>query len=189
MNEIRRLIRSNRCVYDFVRSTIMFIKRIWYGLHRVDKTFYMRGNSFIHRDFVAGPYSFVNYGCHIGPRVELGSYAMLGPRVAIVGGDHVTHLAGTPMIFAGRPTLLPTVIGADAWVGYGAVVMAGVTIGRGAIVAAHAVVTKDVPPYEIHAGVPAHKIADRFESADDIARHDRMLNLKPFRGEYAPPLA
>lgn len=51
----------------------------------------------------------------------------------------------------------------DAWIGYGATVMSGVHIGQGAVVAAGAVVTKDVPPYAIVGGVPAKVIKYRFE--------------------------
>ena len=55
------------------------------------------------------------------------------------------------------------VIGNDVWIGYEAVIMAGVHIGNGAIIAARAVVTKDVPPYTIVGGVPARPIRKRFE--------------------------
>jgi len=58
------------------------------------------------------------------------------------------------------------VLGNDVWIGYEAVVMAGVTIGDGAIVGARAVVTKDVPPYTIVAGVPAKALRRRFPPQD-----------------------
>jgi virginiamycin A acetyltransferase len=61
------------------------------------------------------------------------------------------------------------VIGNDVWIGYEAVVMAGVTIGDGAIIASRAVVTKDVPPYSIAGGLPAKTIRPRFDDAT-IAR-------------------
>ena len=54
------------------------------------------------------------------------------------------------------------VIGNDVWIGYEAVVMAGVTIGDGAVIGARAVVTRDVPPYTIMGGVPAKEIRKRF---------------------------
>ena len=54
------------------------------------------------------------------------------------------------------------VVGNDVWIGYEAVVMAGVTIGDGAIIGSRAVVTKDVPPYTIVGGVPAQAIRKRF---------------------------
>lgn len=55
------------------------------------------------------------------------------------------------------------VIGNDVWIGYEAVIMAGVHIGNGAIIAARAVVTKDVPPYTIVGGVPTRPIRKRFD--------------------------
>lgn len=55
------------------------------------------------------------------------------------------------------------VIDNDVWIGYEAVIMAGVHIGNGAIIAARAVVTKDVPPYTIVGGVPARPIRKRFD--------------------------
>ena len=66
------------------------------------------------------------------------------------------------------------IIGNDVWIGYEAVVLAGVTIGDGAIVAARAVVTKDVPPYTIVGGLPAKPIRRRF-SEEDIAQ---LLELR-----------
>ena len=54
------------------------------------------------------------------------------------------------------------VIGNDVWIGYEAVILAGVTIGDGAVIGARAVVTKDIPPYTIVGGVPAKPIRKRF---------------------------
>ena len=56
------------------------------------------------------------------------------------------------------------VIGNDVWIGYEAVILSGVTVGDGAIIGTRAVVTKDVPPYAIVGGVPAHVIRSRFDS-------------------------
>ena len=58
------------------------------------------------------------------------------------------------------------IIGNDVWIGYEAVILSGVTIGDGAIVAARAVVTRDVPPYTIVGGVPAKPIRQRFSNPD-----------------------
>lgn len=66
------------------------------------------------------------------------------------------------------------VIGNDVWIGYEAVILSGVTIGDGAIIGARAVVTKDVPPYTIVGGVPAHSIRKRF-SQNTI---DTLLKIK-----------
>ena len=66
------------------------------------------------------------------------------------------------------------VIGNDVWIGYEAVILAGVTVGDGAIIGARAMVTKDVPPYTIVGGVPAKPIRKRF-SEETISE---MLALK-----------
>jgi len=66
------------------------------------------------------------------------------------------------------------VVGNDVWIGYEAVILAGVTIGDGAIIGTRAVVTKDVPPYTIVGGVPAKPIRKRFDE-DTIAR---LLELR-----------
>lgn len=158
------------------------------GLTQVHSTFYMARGCSVRRDLVALEYSFLNIGCILGPRVQLGRYVMFGPYVAIVGNDHVTSVPGVPIIFSGRPAPLPTVIEDDAWVGFGAIIMAGVRIGRGAIVGAGSVVTKDVPPYEVHAGVPAKKIRDRFEDEAELRRHDSMLDGPIYTGRYCAPL-
>ena len=189
MSRVRTLLRSNRSFYTRVRSLLMRYRRSRRGLKSVHKTFYLSAGSQVSKDLVAGEYSYIGPGCLIGPKVQLGPYVMIGPRVSIVGGDHVFDKPGTPIIFSGRPALESTIIEADAWIGCGAILMAGVRIGRGAIVAAGAVVTIDVPPYEIHGGVPARKISERF--ADSSARevHDRMLGDFPKAGEFCVPLA
>ena len=66
------------------------------------------------------------------------------------------------------------VVGNDVWIGYEAVILSGVTIGDGAIVAARSVVTKDVPPYTIVGGVPAKPIRRRF----DQETIDALLELR-----------
>lgn len=65
------------------------------------------------------------------------------------------------------------VIGNDVWIGYDAVIMAGVTIGDGAIIGTRAVVTKDVEPYSIVGGIPAKEIRKRF-SPDIITRLQKL---------------
>lgn len=66
------------------------------------------------------------------------------------------------------------VVGSDVWIGYEAVILAGVTIGDGAVIGTRAVVTRDVPPYTIVGGVPAKPIRKRF--SDDVI--ERLLELK-----------
>jgi len=64
------------------------------------------------------------------------------------------------------------VIESDVWLGYGVIVLTGVTVGRGSVVAAGSVVSRDIPPYSIAAGVPARVIGQRFQDSSAISRHE-----------------
>ena len=158
------------------RRLIMAYRRWRRDLRYVHPTAYVSKNSYVAPDVRMGPHSFVNTRCYVEYNTDIGKYTLLGPSVSVVGGDHITDRAGTPMVFAGRPEQPHTNIGDDAWIGQSSVIMAGVTIGRGAIVGAGTVVTKDVPPYEIHVGVPNRKLKDRFSTDEEIAAHDAMLD-------------
>lgn len=186
LSRIKRWLRSNEQAREAWRRWTMAIRRRRYGLRHVHPTFYICPGCVVARDLVAAEYAFVNVGCVIGPRVSIGAYSMLSPYVSIVGGDHAYDKPGVPMIFAGVGEVPETIIEKDVWIGCGAILMAGVRIGRGAIIAAGAVVTKDVPPYEIFGGVPARKLAERFASAEQRAKHDQMLAQPARRGAYAP---
>lgn len=72
------------------------------------------------------------------------------------------------------------IIGNDVWIGYGAVILSGVTVGDGAIIGARAVVTKDVPPYTIVGGVPARQIRKRF----DEETIKKLLTLQWWNWDY-----
>jgi acetyltransferase-like isoleucine patch superfamily enzyme len=72
----------------------------------------------------------------------------------------------------------------DVWIGFGAILLSGIRIGKGAVIGAAAVVTKDVPPYAIVAGNPATKVADRF-TAEEVVKHEALLALAK-RGTVRP---
>ncbi len=177
---------------SWLKGRIMRWRRWRLGLDptRVDPTFYLCPGGSVCPDLVAGPWSFVNVGCLLGPRVELGAYVMLGPRVVIAGDDHVFDRPGVPTIFAGRPEVVRTTrICDDAWIGAHAILLAGVTIGAGAIVAAGAVVTRDVAPCTIVAGVPAVLKRRRFSNPEQEAQHLATIAARTITsgGHYIPP--
>ncbi len=184
LQTLKRKARQLRWVYNLRRKLLMAYRRRRYGLKHVHPTFYIGGPAAISPDLRADAYSYVGVGCRLGPGVSLGKYVMLGPHVAILGNDHQFDKPGVPIIFSGRPEFRRTFVEDDAWLGYNVTVIAGARIGRGAIVAAGAVVTKDVPPYEIHGGIPARKIMDRFSSPEQREQHDRMLSEPAQRGDY-----
>jgi len=155
-----------------------------FGLKGVDKTFHIVEPKNMPKDLKAGPYGCMLKGVSVVPRVEIGKYVMFSPEVLIVGGDHCKDIPGVPMIFSGRPETPKTVIEDDVWIGARAIIMAGVRIGRGSVIGANAVVTKDVPPYAIWAGNPAKEVKRRFENQKDIATHQKMLDGPAENGKY-----
>jgi acetyltransferase-like isoleucine patch superfamily enzyme len=179
-------LRSNEKLAICRRRALTQFRKWVLGYRNIHSTCHIVSGSTISRDLVTGPFCFINAGCFIGPGVTLGRYVLFGPRVSIVGADHVTDKPDTPMIFAGRPALLQTEIGDDVWIGHGATLMAGVRIGHGAIIGASSVVTQDIPDYEIHVGVPNRCIAVRFEG-ENRKRHMEMLAGPATEGRYCPP--
>ena len=97
---------------------------------------------------------YLNAGCVVldSAPVTIGSHSMLGPGVHIYCADHHRDAEKRR---AGIERALPVTIGADVWIGGGAILLPGVTIGDGAIVAAGAVVSRDVAPGSRVAGIPA----------------------------------
>ena len=109
--------------------------------------------------------------------IRIGNKVMFGSNVTIIGGDHNTSVMGAYM--ADTKTKRPeddqaVIIEDDVWVGARATILKGVTIGRGAIVAAGAVVVRDVPPYTLVGGVPARVLKDRW-TVEEILDHERRL--------------
>lgn len=91
--------------------------------------------------------------------IDFGDNVLIGPGCAIVAGEH-DFATGAP-ISQVRSSPKPVVLESDCWIGANAVILPGVTIGRGAVIGAGAVVTRNAEPYGIYAGVPARKIGER----------------------------
>lgn len=96
--------------------------------------------------------------CH--GSVTVGDKVMIAHGAQIVSAGHRIPSAGASMRFSGLE-VAPIVIEDEAWIGAGAIVLPGVTVGRGSVVAAGAVVTKDVAPNTMVGGVPATVIGER----------------------------
>ena len=146
------------------------------------------------KNFIFYPDSYFSYetieigdDVYIGPRanfvgikgIKIGNKVMFGPDVSIIGGDHNTTQLGKFMydVHDKLPENdLPVVIEDDVWVGACAIILKGVTLGTGSIVAAGSLVLKDIPPYSVVAGVPANVIKMRFNDSD-LAKHIELLKL------------
>ncbi len=97
---------------------------------------------------------------HCRGGVTIGNNVFMGQRVLINTGDH-DFMDGKRLIYDQATTYKPVKIGNDVFIGMGAIILPGVNIANGSVVAAGAVVTKDTDPYSVVAGVPARKIKER----------------------------
>jgi acetyltransferase-like isoleucine patch superfamily enzyme len=172
---------------QLLRRAKMRLQHLRYRTAEVDRSAYLAFGSALSPDIRVGAYSYIGPRCQICPRVEIGRYVMLASDVMIVGSDHNYDVPGTPIIFSGRPPHPRTLIGDDVWIASRATIFAGTRIGRGAIVGAGALVTKDVEDYAIVAGVPATLVRHRFDPEQRRA-HDAMLDEPAREGAYAETL-
>src|SRR5512139_1207113 len=90
-------------------------------------------------------------------QLTIGDRAAISPRVTFVMHTQPNDSRIVPYVNSHKGSIT---VSADAWIGTGAVILPNVTIGEGAVVGANSVVTKDVPPYTVVGGVPAHKIKE-----------------------------
>ncbi len=106
---------------------------------------------------------FIGFGCefNVRQRVEIGADCLIASGCKFIDHDHGSSRRDIPMNQQTDGGEGEIVIAADVWIGANAVVLKGVRIGRGSIVAAGAVVTKEIGQYEIWGGVPARKIGER----------------------------
>jgi len=134
----------------------------------------------IGENFYIGRFSQIECDTKIGDNVIFANY------VALVGRyDHNYQQIGVPTRLASqirdadynwKGLNSKIIIEDDVWIGYGAIVMSGVKIGQGSIIASGSIVTKDVEPFSIYGGTPARKIANRFESDADKIKHIELYN-------------
>jgi acetyltransferase-like isoleucine patch superfamily enzyme len=142
----------------------IFAGRVWIG-----------GGSHPFRRLQIGPRCFINDEIRFDTsgQITIGDSVYVGHDVAIITSSHEI---GPPWCRAGTNTVEPVVIGSGTWLGARALILPGVTIGEGAIVASGSVVNRSVPPHEVVAGVPAKTVrvltdgddADRLQIADDV---------------------
>ena len=108
-----------------------------------------------------GNYSGIGINARINGECTIGNHVMMGTDVVVITRNHAFGRVDIPMIHQGFEEEQPVVIGNDVWIGDRVVILPGVHIGDGSIIAAGAVVTHDVPSYAIVGGVPAKIIRMR----------------------------
>lgn len=134
---------------------------------------------FTYKTISLGSDVYIGSGAHFSSikKIDIGSKVMIASGVSIIGGDHNIKDIGRFMydVLEKLPENdLEIVIKNDVWIGANATILKGVTVGRGAVVAAGALVNRDVPPYAVVAGVPATIMKWRW-TIDEIAQHEEVL--------------
>jgi len=137
--------------------------RLWLGGFGVGTGVQMGCRFLNGRKVTLGPRNVINFGCLLDGRryvIRTGSDVSIGPEASLLtlGHDPQAH------DFSDRGG--DVIIGDRVWIGYRAIVLPGIAIGEGAVVAAGAVVTRDVEPYTIVAGNPAKPIGTRSRELD-----------------------
>jgi len=167
---VSKLYSILRWVYNNAAFGVARLRALFWGLF-----FKKLGKgSTIMRDFVVrGPHGIsigdfvnINYRCTLDGNggLDIGDYVMIGQNVTILTTTH--RFDRTDVLIRGQGDIhLPIKIEDNVWIGANVVILPGVTVGTGSVLAAAAVVTKSVPPYAIVAGVPAKVVRFRKEPA------------------------
>jgi acetyltransferase-like isoleucine patch superfamily enzyme len=154
-----------------------------YAFNSVGKNviFHPTSSSFSYNSIIIGNDVYIGPGANFSSitYIKIGNKVLFGPNVTIMAGDHNTNCIGKYM-FDVEDKLpendLPVTIEDDVWVGTDSIILKGVTIGTGSVIAAGSVVTKNVDPYSVVAGVPATKIKMRF-TEEEIKKHKKILEI------------
>lgn len=171
-----KILKRLRCKILLLRKkNIAFGKNSTFGR---GTTFYAPNEMHIGNNVYIGKY------CSLETDIEIGNNVLIANNVGLIGKyDHDYSCVGKSIKdsswigdsnydFKGKG--LRIIIEDDTWIGYGAIIVSGVKIGRGAIVAAGSVVLHDVEPYSIVAGNPAKMVSSRF-TKEQIQEHEKLL--------------
>jgi len=177
-------------IFEFIKKIrIAYLKQIVWRKYQIGNNFHCGRNVFlwaknrisIGNNFYIGRYS------HIECDSEIGDNIIIGNNVAIIGKyDHNFEEVGVPIRLSSqirnadykwKGNNLKVIIEDDVWIGYGTIILSGVKIGQGSIIAAGSLIVKDVEPYSIYAGHPAKKIRDRFDNKEVETKHIELYNI------------
>ncbi len=142
-------------IYPSVRMDTPPYRRFWLGKRSVIESYCCINNAV--GDITIGDYTRIGIHCTVIGPVCIGSHVNLAQGITVTALNH-NFEEPTKRIDEQGITTKPVVIGDDVWIGANAVILPGVTIGRHCVIAAGAVVTKDVPDYTLVGGVPAKVI-------------------------------
>jgi acetyltransferase-like isoleucine patch superfamily enzyme len=173
--ELGRLLRNQIFLRFAVRKNVIFGQNLHVGPGSIIEA--------PHRLNI-GEDVYIGKNCTIECDGAIGNHVLIANMVGLIGRyDHDYSVVGVPIRqspWIGDPDYdgpgkgLEIIVEDDVWIGYGAILLTGIKVGRGAIIAAGSVVTRDVPPYAIVAGMPAKVLSYRY-SSQQIAEHEKKL--------------
>lgn len=169
--EVKRVI--GKFIYFFAKKMPMSYSKLSFGSKKIrsfcgklildkcgKKVNIEKGASFA-SNIKLGDYSGIGLNAFISGPTDIGKYVMMGPNCMIYTRNHEFKKKDVPMLFQGYQESKKVIIEDDVWIGGRVIILPGVKVGKGAIIGAGSVVTKDVDPYSIVAGNPAKKIKER----------------------------
>lgn len=159
------------------RLKMYFIKPLFKKIG--SKVIFDPNDSFSYNTITLGSHIFVGKGATFRGEIQIKDKVMFGPNVTIMGGDHDISQIGRYMIDIKEHEKTnkkprPIIIEMDSWIGANAILLKGVKIGKGSVVGAGSLVTKDVEPYSIVFGVPAKHFKYRF-TKEEIDLHEKQI--------------
>lgn len=171
---------SKDVVIDATQGQVHLGEKIWIG----PRTLVQSGGYLLK----IGMGSSVQAGCFLVGEVKIGSAVVIAPNVYASSGNHFFDIK-PHLPIRDQDNLAPlhnAIISSpiniedDCWIGINVAVMRGVTIGRGSIIGANAVVTKDIPPYSIAVGNPARAIKQRLDFSPPTVINSENLEDLPY---------
>ncbi len=185
---MKKLIYKLIPIYQTIYHAIFSIKQDIYMYSLKLKLRSLGKFTQIYRAHIVEPYNvtighhvYINKGCDMittESEIKIGNYVMIGPNVTLIAQNHKSSNWKKPMILENSYEKTGITIEDDVWIGANATILSGTTIKRGAIVAAGAVVTKNVEPYSVSGGVPAKHIKYRFD--ENTRNKAAKINLENF---------
>jgi len=178
-------------ILRWLAKLVVMVNKIWrrcnmlllrYAFRRHGKRFiFDPRDSFNFDNIEVGDYVSIGRGSLLlagKSKIIIGNKVMISPNVTIIGGRHNTSVVGRFMydVQEKRPGDDPgVIIEDDIWVASCATILKGVKVGRGSIIAAGALVNKNVLPYTVVGGVPAKIISMRFKDVETIMTHEEKV--------------
>ena len=168
---------------------IILVKIVW-RKYKLGKNFHagVRVRIWGKSKIEIGDNFYIGRGSQIECDCLIGDNVILGNNVALIGKyDHCYQEIGVPTrlssqirddSYSWKGLHSKIIIHDDVWIGYGSIILSDVEIGTGSIIAAGSIVSKDVQPYCIYGGVPAKKLANRFDSEVDLNKHVSIIERK-----------